>query len=140
RRVGLPTPEAPPHLRSPPRLLRHGRARGARRARSAVRAAPARAEGVPDLRARGRPGDLHDVVSLHGGHPERHQDASSGGHDAAPGGPVTSGTRAPVTSPLVTTDWLAANLGRRNVRVVDGSWHMPQLKRDALTEFAQAPI
>jgi len=35
---------------------------------------------------------------------------------------------------------LAANLGRRNVRVVDGSWHMPQLKRDARAEFAQAHI
>ena len=34
-------------------------------------------------------------------------------------------TRAPVTSPLVTTEWLAASLGRRNVRVVDGTWHMP---------------
>jgi len=42
--------------------------------------------------------------------------------------------------PLVTTDWLAANLRRRNVRVVDGSWHMPQLKRDARAEFARAHI
>lgn len=42
--------------------------------------------------------------------------------------------------PLVTTDWLAANLGRRTVRPVDGSWHMPQLKRDARAEFAQAHI
>jgi len=42
--------------------------------------------------------------------------------------------------PLVTTDWLAANLRRRNVRVVDGSWHMPQLKRDARAEFALAHI
>ena len=53
---------------------------------------------------------------------------------------MTSRARAPVTSPLVTTEWLAANLGRRNVRVVDGSWHMPQLKRDARAEFAQAHI
>ena len=29
---------------------------------------------------------------------------------------------------------------RRNVRVVDGSWHMPQLERDARAEFAQAHI
>lgn len=42
--------------------------------------------------------------------------------------------------PLVTTDWLAANLGRRTVRPVDGSWHMPQLKRDARAEFAQVHI
>ena len=42
--------------------------------------------------------------------------------------------------PLVTTDWLAANLGRRTVRPVDGSWHMPQLKRNARAEFARAHI
>ncbi len=41
---------------------------------------------------------------------------------------------------LVTSDWLAARLGRRNVRVVDGSWHMPQLTRDARAEFAAAHI
>jgi thiosulfate/3-mercaptopyruvate sulfurtransferase len=53
---------------------------------------------------------------------------------------VTARRQKPVVSPLVTTEWLAANLGRRNVRVVDGSWHMPQLKRDARAEFAQAHI
>jgi thiosulfate/3-mercaptopyruvate sulfurtransferase len=53
---------------------------------------------------------------------------------------VTARRRKPAVSPLVTTEWLAANLGRRNVRVVDGSWHMPQLKRDARAEFAQAHI
>jgi len=53
---------------------------------------------------------------------------------------VTARGRTPSTSPLVTTDWLATNLSRRNVRVVDGSWHMPQLKRDARAEFAQAHI
>ncbi|HKB25257.1 MAG TPA: 3-mercaptopyruvate sulfurtransferase [Methylomirabilota bacterium] len=42
--------------------------------------------------------------------------------------------------PLVTTDWLAANLGRRTVRVVDGSWHMPHLKRDARAEFEAAHV
>ena len=41
---------------------------------------------------------------------------------------------------LVTTGWLAAHLGRSTVRVVDGSWHMPQLARDARAEFAQAHI
>ena len=42
--------------------------------------------------------------------------------------------------PLVTTEWLAANLGRRNLRVVDGSWHLPHLQRDARAEFAKAHI
>jgi len=53
---------------------------------------------------------------------------------------VTARRQKPAVSPLVTTEWLAANLGRRNVRVVDGSWHMPQLKRDARAEFTQAHI
>ncbi len=44
------------------------------------------------------------------------------------------------TRALVTTDWLAANLDRPSVRAVDSSWHMPQLKRDAHAEFAQAHI
>jgi thiosulfate/3-mercaptopyruvate sulfurtransferase len=41
---------------------------------------------------------------------------------------------------LVTTGWLAVNLGRGGVRAVDGSWYMPQLKRDPRAEFAQAHI
>jgi thiosulfate/3-mercaptopyruvate sulfurtransferase len=53
---------------------------------------------------------------------------------------VTARKQGRVTSPLVTTEWLAANLGRRNVRVVDGSWHMPHLKRDARAEFTGAHI
>ena len=34
-------------------------------------------------------------------------------------------------NPLVTTEWLAKELGAPDLRVVDGSWHMPQLNRDA---------
>jgi thiosulfate/3-mercaptopyruvate sulfurtransferase len=37
--------------------------------------------------------------------------------------------------PLVTTDWLAKRLGETDLRVVDGTWHMPQLGRDARAEF-----
>ena len=48
--------------------------------------------------------------------------------------------RAPQASPLVTPEWLAQNLGRRDFRVVDGSWHMPQLKRDARAEFVEAHV
>ena len=43
-------------------------------------------------------------------------------------------------NPLVTTEWLAKELGAPDVRVVDGSWHMPQLNRDARGEFAAAHI
>ncbi|HYS18074.1 MAG TPA: 3-mercaptopyruvate sulfurtransferase [Candidatus Binatia bacterium] len=53
---------------------------------------------------------------------------------------MSPAARAPLTSPLVTAEWLAQNLGRRNVRVVDGSWHMPQLERDARAEFAAAHV
>ncbi len=41
---------------------------------------------------------------------------------------------------LVTTEWLAAHLRDDDVRVVDGTWHMPQLQRDPRAEFAQAHI
>ena len=40
----------------------------------------------------------------------------------------------------VTTDWLAAHLRDPDLRVLDGTWHMPQLKRDPRAEFAQAHI
>ena len=36
---------------------------------------------------------------------------------------------------VVTTEWLASHLGERDLRVVDGSWHMPQAKRDPRREF-----
>ena len=41
---------------------------------------------------------------------------------------------------LVTTDWLAAHLGDPDLRVVDGSWHMPQAKRDPAKEFVEAHL
>ena len=41
---------------------------------------------------------------------------------------------------LVTTDWLEAHLRDDRVRVVDGTWHMPQLQRDPRAEFVQAHI
>jgi thiosulfate/3-mercaptopyruvate sulfurtransferase len=46
-----------------------------------------------------------------------------------------------VTLPaLVTAAWLADNLREGDVRVVDGSWHMPQARRDPRAEFEQAHI
>lgn len=44
------------------------------------------------------------------------------------------------TEPLVTTDWLAKHLGEPDLRVVDGTWHMPQLGRDARAEFVAAHV
>src|SRR5256885_16547169 len=43
-------------------------------------------------------------------------------------------------SPLVSTDWLAAHLRDSDLRVLDATWHMPQLKRDARAEFAEAHV
>ena len=41
---------------------------------------------------------------------------------------------------LVTTAWLAAELGAPDLRTLDGTWHMPQLKRDARREFVETHI
>jgi len=46
--------------------------------------------------------------------------------------------RAPAA--LVTTEWLAARLGQPGLRIVDGTWHMPQLGRDARAEFREAHL
>jgi thiosulfate/3-mercaptopyruvate sulfurtransferase len=42
--------------------------------------------------------------------------------------------------PVVSTDWLAKHLGAPDLRVVDGTWHMPQLERDARAEFVEAHV
>jgi thiosulfate/3-mercaptopyruvate sulfurtransferase len=41
---------------------------------------------------------------------------------------------------VVTTAWLAEHLGASDLRVVDGTWHMPQLKRDPRAEFEAAHV
>lgn len=41
---------------------------------------------------------------------------------------------------LVSTEWLATHLSDPDVRVVDGSWHLPPMKRDPHAEFRQAHI
>jgi thiosulfate/3-mercaptopyruvate sulfurtransferase len=42
--------------------------------------------------------------------------------------------------PLVTTAWLAKHRDEADLRIVDGTWHMPQLARDARAEFVTAHI
>ncbi|WP_029914911.1 3-mercaptopyruvate sulfurtransferase [Caulobacter sp. UNC358MFTsu5.1] len=42
--------------------------------------------------------------------------------------------------PLVSTAWLAEHLDAPDVRIVDGSWHMPAAKRDPKAEYEQAHI
>lgn len=41
---------------------------------------------------------------------------------------------------IVSTDWLAANLGAADLVVLDGSWHLPAEKRDAKAEYAAGHI
>src|SRR5512145_580082 len=41
---------------------------------------------------------------------------------------------------LVSTAWLAAHLGDPDLRVVDATWYLPHLKRDARAEHRQAHI
>jgi thiosulfate/3-mercaptopyruvate sulfurtransferase len=48
--------------------------------------------------------------------------------------------RPPASKNLVTTDWLAARLGKPGIAVVDGSFYLPALKRDARAEFLAAHI
>ncbi len=45
-----------------------------------------------------------------------------------------------INSPLVSTDWLAANLNRADVAVVDASWYLPTMNRDGKAEYAQRHI
>jgi thiosulfate/3-mercaptopyruvate sulfurtransferase len=43
-------------------------------------------------------------------------------------------------APLVSTEWLAAHLGHADVHVVDGSWYLPTMNRDAAAEFVEGHI
>jgi thiosulfate/3-mercaptopyruvate sulfurtransferase len=42
--------------------------------------------------------------------------------------------------PLVSTAWLQDHLSAPDVRIVDGSWHLPTENRDARAEYRQAHI
>jgi thiosulfate/3-mercaptopyruvate sulfurtransferase len=44
------------------------------------------------------------------------------------------------TDPLVSTAWLQEHLEAPDVRIVDGSWHMPAAKRDPKAEYGLAHI
>lgn len=41
---------------------------------------------------------------------------------------------------LVSTDWLAAHLKNPDLRILDGSWYLPQQGRDAKAEYDEAHI
>jgi len=42
--------------------------------------------------------------------------------------------------PVVATAWLAERLGEPHLRVLDATWYLPTLQRDARAEFCQAHI
>ena len=45
-----------------------------------------------------------------------------------------------MTTPFVTTDWLAQHLSDPNLIVLDGSWHMPAANRDPHAEYLAGHI
>lgn len=45
-----------------------------------------------------------------------------------------------LSSPLVSTEWLAEHLAAPDVRVADASWYLPQAGRDAKAEYRAAHI
>jgi thiosulfate/3-mercaptopyruvate sulfurtransferase len=55
-------------------------------------------------------------------------------------GEIMAETRPPASKNLVTTEWLAARLGEPEISIVDGSFYLPQLKRDAKAEFLAGHI
>jgi thiosulfate/3-mercaptopyruvate sulfurtransferase len=48
--------------------------------------------------------------------------------------------RPPASKNLVTTDWLAARLGEPEISIVDGSFYLPALNRNAKAEFLAGHI
>ena len=45
-----------------------------------------------------------------------------------------------MADPLVTTDWLATSLNSPDLRIVDATWFLPTVERDAQAEFRRAHI
>ena len=47
---------------------------------------------------------------------------------------------SPTSRWLVTTDWLAERLGEPEIIIVDGSFYLPAMKRDAAAEYLAGHI
>jgi thiosulfate/3-mercaptopyruvate sulfurtransferase len=45
-----------------------------------------------------------------------------------------------LSSPLVSTEWLASRINAPDIRVADASWYLPQANRDPRAEYAAAHI
>jgi thiosulfate/3-mercaptopyruvate sulfurtransferase len=46
----------------------------------------------------------------------------------------------PASSPLVSTEWLAAHLDAPDIRIVDASWYLPHMQRNARAEYEREHI
>lgn len=53
---------------------------------------------------------------------------------------MTAASNSALPQPFVSTDWLAENLGRPGLKVVDGSWYLPGMNRDGRAEFLAGHI
>lgn len=53
---------------------------------------------------------------------------------------MTENARPVLPGPVVSTEWLAAHLGRPGLRVLDGTWYMHGSGRDARRDFNQRHI
>jgi thiosulfate/3-mercaptopyruvate sulfurtransferase len=51
-----------------------------------------------------------------------------------------TGYKMNANAPLVSTEWLAANLGRPGIVVLDATYHLPNVKRDARAEYAREHV
>ena len=45
-----------------------------------------------------------------------------------------------MSNDIVSTEWLEAHLGSPDIAIIDASWHLPAVNRDAKKEFAEAHI
>ncbi|MGH7414330.1 MAG: 3-mercaptopyruvate sulfurtransferase [Candidatus Rokuibacteriota bacterium] len=53
---------------------------------------------------------------------------------------MTTAPEPPARDPLVSTEWLAPNLGEPDLKVVDATFYLPHLERDARAEFEEAHL
>lgn len=53
---------------------------------------------------------------------------------------MASSQKAPASRQLVSTEWLAERLGKPGVSVLDGSYYLPAMKRDARAEYLAGHI
>jgi thiosulfate/3-mercaptopyruvate sulfurtransferase len=47
---------------------------------------------------------------------------------------------SPIVPPVVSAAWLLTRLGQPDLQVIDGSWHLPIQRRDAVADFIAARI